>query len=160
MSAHISNVHYTYYICSMKKSAGLLICHDPSRTVLLVHPTNAAWTSTFSIPKGTIDPGETPLEAAIRETGEEIGYTHDMLPKLEEFGEPKICEYRNTKGKLYKIVYYFEVHIDEIPGGLEVLPPEQLQLDEVDWAGFLTVEAALHRVMPKQAHIIREINWK
>ena len=37
-------------------SAGLLIIHD--NKILLVHPTNAPWYGTFSIPKGEVEEGE------------------------------------------------------------------------------------------------------
>jgi 8-oxo-dGTP pyrophosphatase MutT (NUDIX family) len=42
--------------------------------ILLVHPTGGSWQKrTLGIPKGSIEEGETELEAALRETFEETG---------------------------------------------------------------------------------------
>lgn len=56
-------------------SAGLVLVHE-SR-VLLVHPGGPFWANkdegVWSIPKGLLEPSEDALEAAIRETSEELG---------------------------------------------------------------------------------------
>jgi len=94
--------------------------------------------STFSIPKGHVEVGETKIEAAIRETKEEIGIliSKDIINDIEH-----VIKYVDKNGKIYKKVFYFVVNIenDEIP---DVLPKEQLQIEEVDYAGFLTKEEA------------------
>nr|HPI82233.1 NUDIX hydrolase [Candidatus Paceibacterota bacterium] len=56
-------------------SAGLAIIQNGS--ILLGHPTGQKWWGTFSIPKGQVEKGEDLLEAAIRETREEIGINID-----------------------------------------------------------------------------------
>ena len=64
-------------------SAGLLIvCPDGW---LLAHATR---TSRWDLPKGKIEPGETPLEAALRETIEETGLDFsDHSARIEDFGQ-------------------------------------------------------------------------
>jgi predicted NUDIX family NTP pyrophosphohydrolase len=63
-----------------KQSAGLLMFRRlPTGTeVLLAHPGGPYWADrhdgAWSIPKGGLDRGETPLEAAIREFREETGF--------------------------------------------------------------------------------------
>ena len=63
-----------------RQSAGLLMFRRaPAGTeVLLAHPGGPYWTDrhdgAWSIPKGGLDRGETPLEAAIREFREETGF--------------------------------------------------------------------------------------
>lgn len=63
-----------------KQSAGLLLFRRVSAIteVLLGHPGGPYWSDrhagAWSIPKGGMDPGETPLEAAIREFREETGF--------------------------------------------------------------------------------------
>ena len=81
-----------------KRSAGLLLYRRKSSAVevLLVHPGGPFWRNkdlgTWTIPKGEIAEGETPLEAAKREFQEETG-----LPP----GEPLIPlgEIRQAGGK-------------------------------------------------------------
>src|SRR5512135_2487516 len=63
-----------------KTSAGILLYRyaDRALEVLLVHPGGPFWTAkdlgAWSIPKGLIEPGEDPLEAALREFREETGF--------------------------------------------------------------------------------------
>ena len=70
--------------------------------ILLGHPTDSKWKGTYSIPKGHIEDGESKLDAAIRETSEEVG----VKIKLTEVSDEKgIIEYTRN-GKIYKKVYY------------------------------------------------------
>ena len=55
----------------MRISAGIAILYN--QKILLCHPTTLPWVNSFSIPKGGVDDGETLLEAALRETREEVG---------------------------------------------------------------------------------------
>jgi predicted NUDIX family NTP pyrophosphohydrolase len=63
----------------VQRSAGLLLYRvdDDGLAVLLVHPGGPFWRNrdagAWQIPKGAIEPGETPLAAALRETAEELG---------------------------------------------------------------------------------------
>lgn len=118
----------------MEKSAGLLIIKN--NKILLCHPTNAKWEGTYSIPKGHIENGETKIEAAIRETKEEIGIEIpiELIDKEEH-----VIEYSDKFGKIYKKVFYFVAYVNHID---DVIPKEKLQLDEIDWAGFLDKETA------------------
>ena len=62
-----------------KMSAGLLVYRrsDGGIEVLLVHPGGPYWVKrddgAWSLPKGEYEPGEDPLEAAVREFDEELG---------------------------------------------------------------------------------------
>ena len=61
-----------------KFSSGLLLYRRPADPeVLLVHPGGPFWRNkddgAWSIPKGEYEPGEDPLEVALREFGEELG---------------------------------------------------------------------------------------
>ena len=73
-----------------RESAGLLLYRRGLTTsvrleVLLAHPGGPYWAEkdlgAWSIPKGGVDRGETPLEAAIREFREETGF-HSAAPYL------------------------------------------------------------------------------
>ena len=62
----------------LSKSAGFAIVlkGKPGREeqILLTHPTKAPWARTYSIVKGGLEPGESQLDAAIREFKEETGH--------------------------------------------------------------------------------------
>lgn len=127
----------------MKISAGIIIRYK--NKILLCHPTNKSWFNSYTPPKGGLNPNESLKQAAIRETFEEVGIkiSPDQIPD-----EPFLIEYTN-KGKTYKQVYLYQVEIfnlAEIYLNSETVPKEQLQIEEVDWAGFLTKEEANQRL--------------
>jgi ADP-ribose pyrophosphatase YjhB (NUDIX family) len=119
-------------------SAGLVIIYD--NKILLVHPTGQKWYETYSIPKGHVEEDEDYLDAAIRETTEEIGIR--ILTNQIDFSEDKYIEYKDKNGETYKRVYYYLVYLTE---ELDI-DKSKLQKKEVDWAGFLTKEEAEKRI--------------
>ena len=134
-----------------KKSAGLAIIYD--NKILLAHTTSRGWFGSYSIPKGGIDKSESNLDAAIRETKEEVGITipKNLIDKTEHTFTVSTKKYGN------KIVYYYVVQISNLSQiGLKDLkvPKKQLQLEEVDWAGFLDYREATKRIMKSQAVLI------
>lgn len=145
----------------MKYSAGLVIILDNNK-ILLQHPTNNTWTSTYSIPKGGLNEGEEPLDAAIRETFEECGllFNKDDIEPTQY----KIEYKKKNSDIIYKIIYYYIVRIEgdkinkyNIPN---ILSKERLQLEEVDWAGFLPFKEASNKIFPKQLQVLKHINKK
>jgi ADP-ribose pyrophosphatase YjhB (NUDIX family) len=137
----------------MEKSAGLLIILNNEK-ILLGHPTNSSWDSRLSFSKGHLESGENSVEAAMRETKEEFGI--DIPFNFIDRFENKI-NYTDKKGKIYKVVYYFLVKIDfkdwiSIMGenlnkeNNLIIPKSMLQLDEIDWAGFLTKKEAIGKI--------------
>lgn len=129
----------------MRKSAGIVFIKNEK--ILLGHPTNSPWNGTYSPPKGGIEKDETIEESAVRESFEEVGLKYDVekLKSKETF----IVDYKNAKGKRYKNVIFFIVYIDDnewldINNNCvdDILDKNQLQLEEIDWAGFLTKEEA------------------
>jgi 8-oxo-dGTP pyrophosphatase MutT (NUDIX family) len=132
----------------MKKSAGLAVIWN--NRLLLVHPTNASWKGQHSIPKGGIDKGETTLECAIRETHEEVG----LLFKEEDIEPTEYCiDYKSKEGKTYKKVYYFIVRLEDKPD----ITRDMLQLDEVDWAGFIYPDKAKEIIFHRHRSILKHL---
>lgn len=122
----------------MTESAGLVIIYD--NKILLIHPTGQKWYETYSIPKGHVEEGEDYLDAAIRETTEEIGV---RIPTNQiDFSEDKYIEYKTDKGETYKKVYYYPVYLTEPI----TIDKTKLQKEEIDWAGFLNKEEAEKRI--------------
>lgn len=137
-----------------KTSAGLAIIYD--NKVLLAHTTSRGWYGSYGIPKGGIEKGESKLDAAIRETEEEVGIK--IPKKLIDTTEHTFVV--STKKYGHKIVYYYIVKIDKLSQiGLKDLkvPKGQLQVEEVDWAGFLGYKEAMKRVMKSQVPLINNL---
>jgi ADP-ribose pyrophosphatase YjhB (NUDIX family) len=135
----------------MKTSAGLVIIFD--KKIFLVHPTNAPWYGSYSIPKGEIKEGESLLDTAIRETKEEIGVEF----KKEDFPKdilPEFIEYRDKNNKPYKTVWYFTIFLPESLDMTKI----NLQPEEVDWAGFLDKDEAEKKIFERFKSILKYLN--
>lgn len=154
----------------MIKSAGTLISYDSSlfekdllkRRYLLCHPTNYKWHGTFGIPKGQTDPSDgSLLGTALRETYEEVGlqfsYKDIINPR-----DPIVVDYRRGN-HVFKKVYVFKIHLLDLKPYKHIfdmktlnIKPEYLQLEEVDWAGFLSVYALKNKIFPRFASLIED----
>ena len=66
--------------------------------------------SEYRLPKGHIDKGETALQAALREIGEESGYTH--LQVLADLGKQTVEFDRDTK-HIIRTEYYFLAQLED-----------------------------------------------
>lgn len=136
-----------------KNAAGVAIIWDDK--ILLVHPTNASWQkSALGIPKGGIDDNEDPLDAAVRELYEETGI---QVTKEDLNKEPYVCNFINASGVFKWQLVYFELHIDRLSQiGLDgpTVPKSQLQMEEIDWAGFVPIMQAYHKIHKPQMIIL------
>lgn len=138
----------------VKKSAGVIIILNQSK-VLLCHPTNSKWFETYSFPKGQVDSGESTIQTAIRELKEEVSITISES-QISNPKDPIVVEY-DRKGKKYKMVYLYTVYINKLSDiGLdsEIIPKENIQLSEIDWAGFLTFTEADKRIFKRFHHLL------
>jgi len=142
----------------VKISSGTLIILNNSK-VLLCHPSNSGWDNTFTPAKGGVEPSESIIDAAIRETMEEISIS--INKELISGKDPIEILYKNKKGKVYKKVYLFKINISSVSEiGLtsEILDKSMLQLQEIDWAGFITKKEAKKKIFKKMDIILEHIN--
>lgn len=82
----------------------------------------------WSLPKGNLDRGETPEQAALREISEETGLPLDRLRVLGELPPAKYM-YRRDGRLIGKIVHHYLV---EAPADA-VLRPQLAEVDEAEW---------------------------
>jgi ADP-ribose pyrophosphatase YjhB (NUDIX family) len=134
----------------LQLSAGLAIIQNGA--ILLAHPKGQKWWGTYSIPKGHIESGEDILEAAIRETREEVGITID--PEDILFKEPNFIDYKDKKGKIFKRVYYFLVN-PSVKIKSSAINPDN---SEIDWAGFILKDTAEARIFWRLKPILDHID--
>lgn len=125
--------------------------------VLLIHPGGPFWRGrdegAWMIPKGGIDPDETPLEAALREFEEELGAPAVGTPRA-------LCRVRQAGGKW---VEAFALEGDFDPARLASnaftleYPPRSGQyrdFPEVDEARWFALEEARRAMLPSQRPIL------
>jgi len=134
----------------MELSAGLVIIYD--NKILLEHPTGSKWYGTYSIPKGGVEKNEDILDAAVRETEEELGIKIDKN-KIDNTTKEYI-NYKDNNGKIYKKVYYFLVKLDK-PIDID---KTKIQKTEIDWAGFLTKEEAEKRIFWRLKPVLKHLD--
>ncbi len=140
-------------------SAGIILFRERSGAVevLLVKPGGPFWRNkdlgAWMIPKGLVEPGEAPAEAALREVEEEIG------PRLTQIPFP-LCTVRQAGGKL---VEAFAVEADFDPADIRSnafeieWPPrsgERQCFPEVEEARWMDLDEARRLMLPSQLPII------
>jgi 8-oxo-dGTP pyrophosphatase MutT (NUDIX family) len=135
----------------------VVLQNEPKPMILLVHSTNSSWAKPkLSIPKGGIEAGEEPLEAALREMYEETG----ILIKPSQL-EPGIQTAEVWKGtKFMYNLYYFVCKISDVSEiGIDSIrvPKTQLQAEEVDWAGFIEIDEAYEKILSSQRIILDRV---
>jgi 8-oxo-dGTP pyrophosphatase MutT (NUDIX family) len=141
-----------------KQSAGLVIIYNG--LILLGHTTGRGWYGSYGIPKGGIEDREDKMSAAIRETFEEVGI---KVPRNLIDPNEHTFVVTSRQDKFNKTVYYYIVKIDNLSQiGLKELkiPKSQLQVEEIDWAGFLSYSEASKRIMKSQATLLNNLRSK
>jgi predicted NUDIX family NTP pyrophosphohydrolase len=139
-----------------KLSAGLLLYRRPGDPeVLLVHPGGPFWRNkddgAWSIPKGEYDPGEDPLEVALREFGEELG-----IASPDPSAAVAIGELRQPSGKrVLAWALEGDADVDDVRSNTFAMewPPRSGRMQEfpeVDRAGWFNLDDARRKLLRGQ----------
>ena len=146
----------------MIESAGILMYRfrDGAPEVLLAHPGGPFWRNrdagAWTIPKGRVEPGEAPLEAARREFTEELGFAPP--------GEPVALT--PVKQPSRKWIHAFAVQGDWNPAELRSndfemeWPPKSGRMQafpEIDRAGWFAMPAARAKILRGQAPFLDQL---
>lgn len=146
-----------------KRSAGILMYRGEGQSLelLLVHPGGPFWAKkdlgAWSIPKGEHEPGEDPLQAALREFAEELG---PALPATGPEGFIALGEVAQPSGKVIT-AWAIEGDLDtrQLKSELFELewPPRSGRMQsfpEVDHVEWFTPEEASVKILPGQIPFI------
>ena len=146
-------------------SAGILLFRERAGAteVLLIRPGGPYWRNkdagAWMIPKGAIEPGEAPVEAALREFEEETGTRIDRVPfplaKIRQAGG-KSVEAFAAEGDLDAAAVrsnHFEVEWPPKSGRLQSFP-------EVDEARWMTIAEARSMMLPSQLPLLDALERK
>lgn len=122
--------------------------------ILLVHPTNSSWQKpTMGIPKGRLEVGESPEDAAFRETFEETGISISRSQVEPGIHTVEVWKDQTFKNNIYYLICQIEDPSEIGLSGTRV-PASQLQTDEIDWAGFIDINEAYGKVSQAQRLIL------
>jgi predicted NUDIX family NTP pyrophosphohydrolase len=145
-------------------SAGILLFRVREElAVLLAKPGGPFWRTkdagAWMIPKGMVEPGEAPVEAALREFEEETGAKLAAIPF-------RLCTVRQAGGKIVEV---FAAEGDFDPAGLTSVefelqwPPRSGQVQrfpEVAEARWMTVALARELMLPSQLPMLDALEEK
>ena len=114
-------------------SAGGVLVRDGAVAAIVPVRRAAGGKRVLALPKGHVDPGETPVDAAAREVREETGMTGELV---EQLGEVRYWYQRNGR-KIPKLVTFFLFDYrsgDEHDHDTEVEEVRWIALDEATTA--------------------------
>lgn len=142
------------YINDIRKKIGNDLLQMPSVTIvtfneegkiLLMHH---RYTGSWVAPGGSIEPGETPADAAVREMYEETGLIVDLVSIKGVYGGPEfVVDYPNGDKTSYVMIVF---KADKISGRLEAIDNEtkELKYFTLDEALKLSIPQWLKKLLP------------
>jgi predicted NUDIX family NTP pyrophosphohydrolase len=142
-----------------KRSAGILMYRGRGAELrlLLVHPGGPFWAKNdqgaWSIPKGEYEPGEDPLEAAIREFAEELGAAPPAIGREDFIALGEVAQPSRKVITAWAIEGDFDTR--QLKSGLFELewPPRSGRMQsfpEVDRAEWFTLDEARAKILAGQ----------
>ena len=107
----------------------------------------------MGIPKGRLEVGESPEDAAFRETFEETGISISRSQVEPGIHTVEVWKDQTFKNNIYYLICQIEDPSEIGISGTRV-PASQLQTDEIDWAGFVDINEAYGKVSQAQRLIL------
>lgn len=139
---------------SQRKSVGIAFTYK-GKILLESHPNDKEFKGHLSIPKGRQEKGESDIQTVIREIKEEI----NIDVPVNWIQDKPSYSVTNEDGW---VVVYFIVPIESLSQlnmETEDILPDNYQLEEVYWAGFMDYEDAWENMYPYQRAILTKIGY-
>ncbi len=146
-----------------KRAAGILLFRlvAGAPQLLLVHPGGPYWAKrdegAWTIPKGEYEEGESALDCALRELGEELGAAAPALDR------ERLIDLGSVRQKAGKLVEAWAAEADFDPADLQSnsfsmqWPPRsgvEREFPEVDRAEWFPAERAREKILEAQAELV------
>ena len=145
------------------KSAGILLYRrTPGLQVFLAHMGGPFWANkddgTWGIPKGLIEPGESLIDAAIRECSEEIGFSA-TADGLESLGFIKMKNGKEVHAWAYEVASTCELLVSSNTFDLEWPKGsgEIKSFPEIDRAEWFCLEDAYRKIISAQSELLDRV---
>jgi len=104
----------------------------------------------WDLPKGKIDPGETPEQAAVREVQEETGLNE---VEIEHPMRTTYHTYRHEKkGRIFKPTHWYKMRTAET----ELTPQTEEQIERAEWRDIPAFLKEQHTVYPNILHLLKD----
>ena len=130
----------------IKKAGAIIFTRNPKPLVLLIKSSNPAFGGTaWQLPKGQIDPGETPDQAGYREAKEEAGLMDSDVLKVIDLGTFTLKGMMETYGIHFQAV---ETHKPKVSGTYH------FETGETKW---FTVEDAEKLIRKDQKQVLDKL---
>jgi 8-oxo-dGTP pyrophosphatase MutT (NUDIX family) len=129
------------------EAAGGLV-KNPANEVLLMFR-RGKW----DLPKGKMDPGETPAQSALREVQEETGLAQVTL------GEPLTTTYHtydDAGHHILKETYWFHM---TAPKNQELIPQQEEQITELVWADAKALKEYTQNTFPSVKEVLQKAGF-
>lgn len=142
-----SGARFEHHVLRIPREAAAAVVHDPARGVLLLRRHRFVTDSWgWEIPGGRVDEGETPAEAAARETLEETGWRPGLLRAL--------FSYHPAPGGVDQT---FHVFLAE--GAVEEGEPDVDEAERVEWVPLDDVRALVADGQVTDGYSLTALLW-
>lgn len=131
-----------------KSAAGCMIIVQGRKFLLLKRNASSTFPLTWCIPGGRIDPGENPLEAALRETEEESSLDMSNFTFSEIIEQPLLD---GNPGKFTTFVYFVpdEYDVDDFN--------VKIDFESLDWGWFTIEEMKYINLHPGMYYVLNKL---
>jgi 8-oxo-dGTP pyrophosphatase MutT (NUDIX family) len=142
-----SGARFEHHVLRLPAEASATVVHDPERGVLLLRRHRFITDSWgWEIPGGRIDEGETPAEAAARETREETGWRPGPLRPL--------FSYHPAPGGIDQTFHVFEAE-----GAVEEGEPDVDETERVEWVALARVRELIRAGEITDGYSLTALLW-
>lgn len=137
-------------------TCGIYLYNTTTKKILVCHATNSSWNK-WSIPKGLMDAGEEPFNAACRELKEETGIDINTLHILKSHKLP-VIKYQRQNKVLESYLIVTDTDLDNFSYNCQLLVNGDFpEVDGWKWISLSKMKEYLHESQQKNFDTITHL---